>query len=54
MAANMRVLHFTGGSHLKDIGVLPGTELLDIHAFDNWAKFFDIEPQLLKRAGGVS
>jgi HAD superfamily hydrolase (TIGR01509 family) len=54
MAANMRVLHFVGGSHLKDIGVLPGTELLNVHAFDNWAKFFDIEPQLLKRAGGAS
>ena len=51
LAANMRVLHFTGGSHLKNIGNLPGSEKLNIPAFDNWAKFFEIEPELMQRAG---
>ena len=50
LAASMRVWHFTGGSHFKGIGFLPGTEDLKIPAFDNWAKFFDIEPGLIKRA----
>ena len=50
LAANMRVLHFTGGSHLKGIDGLPGLENLNVSAFDNWAKFFDIVPQLRDRA----
>ena len=56
LAADMRVWHFTGGSHFKGIGVLPGLEAFTIPAFDNWAKFFDIEPELIKRAmpGGAA
>jgi HAD superfamily hydrolase (TIGR01509 family) len=50
LAAKMRVLHFTGGSHLKGIEVLPGTESLYVPAFDNWSKFFDIVPELKERA----
>jgi HAD superfamily hydrolase (TIGR01509 family) len=50
LAAGMRVLHFTGGSHLKGIGVLEGLERLNVPAFDNWANFFDIEPELRGRA----
>ena len=56
LAAEMRVWHFTGGSHFKGIGVLPGSEAFTIPAFDNWVKFFDIEPKLIKRAlpGGAA
>jgi HAD superfamily hydrolase (TIGR01509 family) len=50
LAASMRVLHFTGGSHLKGIGVLPGLELFNVPAFDNWDKFLDIVPELKDRA----
>lgn len=49
IAANMRVLHFTGGSHIKGLGVLPGAESFTIPAFDNWAKFFEIEPDIKRR-----
>jgi HAD superfamily hydrolase (TIGR01509 family) len=56
VAAKMRVRHFIGGSHLKGIGILPGAETLNVPAFDNWAKFFDIEPELRDRAkpGGAA
>lgn len=54
IAAGMRIWHFTGGSHLAGIGVFPGTETLNVRAFDNWAKFFDIEPELIQQAGVLS
>ena len=50
LAAKMRVLHFTGGSHLKGIGTLPEIETLNIPSFDNWAEFFDIVPEMKVRA----
>lgn len=49
LAANMRVLHFSGGSHFIGIDKLPGLDELQIEAFDNWSKFFDIEPELHQR-----
>jgi beta-phosphoglucomutase-like phosphatase (HAD superfamily) len=51
LAAKMRVLHFAGGSHLKNIEILPGLETFAVPSFDNWAKFFDIVPELRQRAG---
>ncbi len=50
LAAKMRVLQFTGGSHLKGIGALPGIETLNVPSFDNWAEFFDIVPEIKVRA----
>jgi HAD superfamily hydrolase (TIGR01509 family) len=54
-AAAMRVLHFTGGSHLKNSDPLPQQEAYgearSIEAFDNWAEFFNIVPELRQRAG---
>ena len=50
LAARMRVLHFTGGSHLKGVEPLSGFEDFDVPSFDNWAKFFDTVLQLENRS----
>jgi HAD superfamily hydrolase (TIGR01509 family) len=54
LAAKMRILHFTGGSHLKNSAPLPQEaahgEAHKIETFDNWAEFFNIVPELRQRA----
>lgn len=49
LAANMPVLHFSGGSHFIGIDQLSGMEDFEVTTFDNWAKFFDIKPELRQR-----
>jgi HAD superfamily hydrolase (TIGR01509 family) len=49
LAAKMRVHHFTGGSHLRGVGATPDAAALRVPAFDNWHKFFEMEPELRKR-----
>ncbi len=47
-AANMTVLRFMGGSHLKGMMQESESERPDVMHFDKWEKFFSIAPDLKK------
>ncbi len=46
LAAGMIVWRYTGGSHLKDMPVEDDSRFSNVPNFDNWAKFFEMAPQL--------
>lgn len=46
VAAGMHVWRYTGGSHLKGSSKSTDEQFSHLPAFDNWAKFFEMAPQL--------
>lgn len=46
LAANMGVLRFMGGSHLKNAAHEMSGPLSKVKTFDKWSNFFDISPEL--------
>ena len=45
-AANMSVLHYMGGSHLKHLQQEPVAKDMSIPTLDSWAELFDMVPSL--------
>jgi len=50
--AGMRVVRFTGGSHLRGMGEAALTLDGEVRCFDKWEHFFEMEPQASRQTNG--
>ncbi len=48
-AAGMQVWRFTGAAHLRGVATEPLPGLPELPVFDNWARFYEMAPQLARK-----